>query len=336
MSITPKALPRMRIISIPLTRPRAALKNTIQNEPAKRILTYYQFQITSPPRPSKSASTSEDGEDSWMSRWRPEGGVVKWVTTKAADTWAGFGKEKAGWKLKTYQAGERLVDRMDFEELALKGIDPSLGPQVTQPDPSEKEAKHTGHPTTTIPLVYPSSISSGTSTLEELRALVAYRTPRHRRGFIGWMLFAPVTAPFMIIPVIPNLPFFFCVWRSWSHYKAYRASQYLQSLLDRGVIVPEASPALDLVYKDYAPESSSPEKISPENGNSHLNPSSNSNPSTNPDPKPPPSAHHTLLLTHDAVPAIISFFGLKPSALADLQRAVEQARVRVGSGRKVL
>lgn len=99
MSITPKALPRMRIISIPLTRPRATLKNTIQNEPAKRILTYYQFQITSPPRPSKSASTSEDGEDSWMSRWRPEGGVVKWVTTKAADTWAGFGKEKAGWKV---------------------------------------------------------------------------------------------------------------------------------------------------------------------------------------------------------------------------------------------
>ena len=26
--------------------------------------------------------------------------------------------------------GERLVDRMEFEELALKGIDPSLGPQV--------------------------------------------------------------------------------------------------------------------------------------------------------------------------------------------------------------
>jgi len=316
----------MRIIAIPLTRPRAALQFSIQNEHANRALTYYQFQITSPLKPSNSTSPSDDTKDSWLSWWRPEGGIVKWVSTKAADTWAGFGKANGGWKLKTYQAGERLVDRMDFEELALKGIDPSLGPSVTRPHSSEKGA------TTTIPLVYPPSISSSTSTLEELHALLAYRTPRHRRGFIGWMLFAPITAPFMIIPVIPNLPFFFCVWRSWSHYRAYRASQYLQSLLDSGVIVPEASPALDLVYKDYGPQSSSSEK-----GSSHSNISSNSDASTNPGPgKPPHPAQHTVLLTRDAVPAITSLFELKPSALADLQRAVEQARVRVESGRTVL
>jgi hypothetical protein len=34
--------------------------------------------------------------------------------------------------LKTYQFGEKLVDRMEFEELALKSIDPSLGPSITQ------------------------------------------------------------------------------------------------------------------------------------------------------------------------------------------------------------
>jgi hypothetical protein len=31
-------------------------------------------------------------------------------------------------QLKIYRYGEQLVDRMDFEELALKSIDPSLGP----------------------------------------------------------------------------------------------------------------------------------------------------------------------------------------------------------------
>ena len=36
-------------------------------------------------------------------------------------------------QLKTYQMGERLVDRMDFEELALKSIDPSLGPSIKHP-----------------------------------------------------------------------------------------------------------------------------------------------------------------------------------------------------------
>jgi hypothetical protein len=53
-------------------------------------------------------------------------------------------------QLKTYQAGERLVDRMDFEELALKGIDPSLGPQISHPDPPAKEAENAGHPNTTV------------------------------------------------------------------------------------------------------------------------------------------------------------------------------------------
>jgi hypothetical protein len=36
--------------------------------------------------------------------------------------------------LRTYELGERIVDRIDFEELALKGVDPSLGPSVTHAD----------------------------------------------------------------------------------------------------------------------------------------------------------------------------------------------------------
>ena len=100
MSVTTKALRQMRIITIPLTRPRAAFINSIQNERANRILTYYQFQITSPPKPSNPSSRSDDAKDSWLSWWRPEGGVMKWVSTKAADTWAGFGKANGGWKVR--------------------------------------------------------------------------------------------------------------------------------------------------------------------------------------------------------------------------------------------
>jgi hypothetical protein len=100
MSVTPKALRQMRIITIPLTRPRAAFINSIQNERANRGLTYYQFQITSPLKPSNTTSRSDDPKDSWLSRWTPEGGVMKWVSTKAADTWAGFGKANGGWKVR--------------------------------------------------------------------------------------------------------------------------------------------------------------------------------------------------------------------------------------------
>jgi hypothetical protein len=36
-------------------------------------------------------------------------------------------------QLKTYRHGEKLVDRIDFEELALKSIDPLLGPKLSSP-----------------------------------------------------------------------------------------------------------------------------------------------------------------------------------------------------------
>ncbi|KAF9468714.1 mitochondrial K+-H+ exchange-related-domain-containing protein [Collybia nuda] len=320
MSITPKALRQLRIIAIPLTRP-TTIQNSTKNALRSRILTYYQFQITSPPKPTPELANGESRP--W---WRPEGGVGNWITTKAAETWAGFGKAEGGWKLKTYQVGEQLVDRIDFEELALKGIDPSLGPTITHPGRNGAEVKSAHiekiRASRLIPLVYPPSINTGPVTLGELQALLAYRTPRHRKGFFFWMLIAPLTAPFMIIPIIPNLPFFFCVWRSWSHYKAYRSSQYLQSLLDSDSIVPDASPSLDIVYKDYAVDKSPAE--------------SEAKPESEPKAESAPPPHHRVLLTRDAVPAILSLFGLKPTAGADLQRAVEQARVRVKSGRGTL
>lgn len=90
-----------------------------------------------------------------------------------------------------------------------------------------------------IPLIYPSSLSSNRDSLEHFKTFLDDRMPRHRRGFYLWMIIAPLTAPFMIIrachfsslqsfiliflAVIPNLPFFFCVWRSWSHYKGTEA-----------------------------------------------------------------------------------------------------------------
>lgn len=35
-------------------------------------------------------------------------------------------------QLKVFRAGERIIDRIDFEELALKTVDPALGPKLTQ------------------------------------------------------------------------------------------------------------------------------------------------------------------------------------------------------------
>ena len=101
---------------------------------------------------------------------------------------------------------------------------------------------------------------------------------------------------------------------------AYRSSQYLQSLLDHDIIVPEACEPLDEVYKFYPPTS-----VSKSNSSS----SEFSIPKTDPDREP----QHTLLLGPEAVPAILSLFEFESTTGADLHRAIEQTRLRVASGR---
>lgn len=49
--------------------------------------------------------------------------------------------DTAALQRRTFVYGERQVDRMDFEELALKSLDPSLGPSLTRLGHSESDIK---------------------------------------------------------------------------------------------------------------------------------------------------------------------------------------------------
>lgn len=97
----------------------------------------------------------------------------------------------------------------------------------------------------------------------------------------------------------------------------YRASQYLQSLLQHDMIRPEASEALDQVYgtlllcSPHHESASSSSQMPFENGSSQV--------------------RQELLLTRDAVPAVLAAIKVEPGSTVagDLYRAVEQAKARV-------
>jgi len=280
----------MRIIALPLTSSVRGPRHTEKPSP----LVYYHFQM--PPKAENR-----------------RGGWVNWVTGKATHVWAQFGKApENSWKFKVFTYGERLVDRLDFEELALKGVDPSMGPKISHPrNPTEEQQK-----SVIIPLVHPKIVAP--SPLAHLETILTRRTPRHRKGFYTWMLLAPLTAPFMLIPVIPNFPFFFCVWRSWSHYRAYKASDYLQSLLRRGAIVPQHDAKLDGIYAKHAPSNV---------------PHDDTNPVSEAEKdKEGRTEGKKVLLGRDAVPRILELYGLPESAASDICRAVEQAGSRLRKG----
>lgn len=321
MSVIPSAKRAVRIIVLPLATPSARKSRGLGEH-----LTYYHF-VTPPPIEGKTRN--------WAA----------WVQNKAADLWAGLGKAPEGnWRRKAFLYGERLVDRLDFEELALKSFDTSLGPKIL-PVGRKDKIKPTDHPT--IPLIYPPSACE--SPIPHLRALLEKRTPRHKKGAIVWLAVSPLTAPFMLIPIIPNFPFFFCAWRAWSHYRAFKASQYLESFVERGAVLPQASSELDALYAEYAPVPPDPEAPeTPHPGSSYpagdasakrggdVDVEASETPmSASETPKGCPEASDTgrphLLLTRAAVPALERFLGLPSggSFASDVYRALEQARLRL-------
>ncbi|KAI0081610.1 hypothetical protein K474DRAFT_1613374 [Panus rudis PR-1116 ss-1] len=333
MSVVRAGKRSMRIIALPLcTHTRTATGRDSH-------LTYYHF-VTPPPKEPKKQ------------------GWTDWATAKAADLWAGFGKAPEGtWKRKTFLYGERLVDRIDFEELALKSIDTSLGPKLfsKRPDASATEdsaqSSSTTHSIPTIPLIYPGAVCN--SPMAHFRSLLEKRTPRHKRGAWFWLLISPLTAPFMIIPVIPNLPFFFCIWRSWHHYSAYKASAFLEQFVKRDAIKPIASPELDKIYAEYAPRPTPPSEA-PQTADLDTDASSTPTSTLHPSvsERPPvaesekchpntgsPQTDTTpkrLLLSKEAVPEIMKLFDIPPESTfaADVYRALEQARLRMDEENK--
>jgi hypothetical protein len=47
---------------------------------------------------------------------------------------------------------------------------------------------------------------------------------------------------------IPNLPFFYLVFRAWSHWRAFSGSKHLEFLLDKKLVTPHSSTILNELY----------------------------------------------------------------------------------------
>ncbi|KAJ7044848.1 mitochondrial K+-H+ exchange-related-domain-containing protein [Mycena alexandri] len=233
MAMIPRSMGSMRITALPLIRPVSGAW------PTRKLPIFYGYKIIAPP-PIKKTSTPRGG----FARWLPEDGLGKWASHKANQTWTGFGLAPAGTvKQRAFQLGERLMDQLDFEESNLKALDLSSAPPPKLNGQSVETATDAQ-----VPLVYPPSVLSGPQSLDHLKALVEERIPLHNRGLATWIFFAILSAPLKLIPIIPNFPFYFCAWRSWSHWKARRSAQYIQGLIQSNRIVPIALPPLDCVY----------------------------------------------------------------------------------------
>ncbi|KAF8171935.1 mitochondrial K+-H+ exchange-related-domain-containing protein [Mycena galopus ATCC 62051] len=282
----------MRIVALPLTR--AA--------PPQRVIAYYSFRVFPPPTPPSHKDSQPPG-------WLPKEGVVKWASYKLDTMWSGWGNAKTGtWRFRVFEFGERFLDRLDFEEGALKRIDVKNAPPASVPKDLtgvELEEAEAAWAKLQVPLVYPPSISSGPSALSDLRNILQTRIPQHNRGFWTFLLIAPLTAPFMIVPIIPNLPFFFCAWRAWSHYQALRGARHVDALLQNGKIIPTPDTTLDAVYAEAAADSKEADT--------------------------PANSKNTgrMIVTRGSLQHAMRALEMKPDEAKDVLRAYEQAMNRI-------
>lgn len=151
-------------------------------------------------------------------------------------------KYESGWQKKVTVYGNKLFQRLPYEEWGLKSVVPLS--ETRRAEELERRTKSN--------VKYPSSILGEERVRELLKWYASHERQRYHRKWMWASLFGmPITAPVALLPVIPNLPFFWLVFRWWSHWRAQNGSKHVEFLLDNELLdlaPSSASCTLDTAY----------------------------------------------------------------------------------------
>ncbi|KAJ2082229.1 hypothetical protein H4R24_001751 [Coemansia sp. RSA 988] len=158
--------------------------------------------------------------------------VTRWAL-KASDRWSKWAVyPRDTWRGKIFTYGERLMDRIDFKEYFLKEI------------PTKSEGAMVGQ----VDIVAPALLNEP-EIIAGLRSLAQIQEPYHGRWMKYCCYLLPISSLFTLVPVVPNFPFFYNLFRVYSHYKARHGAQHLLHLLDRNAYQVTFDPELNSWYE---------------------------------------------------------------------------------------
>lgn len=135
--------------------------------------------------------------------------ILDRATNKAADTWASWEKKEKGWQKTVVTYGNKILRRIPFEEWGLKSI-----PPLTK---TREDMWKSGK--SKLDVLFPGLYLHQGEVPKILQALATERQDLHRRKMYWSLVGLPITAPFALVPVIPNIPFFYLAFRAYSHWK---------------------------------------------------------------------------------------------------------------------
>ncbi|KAE8147838.1 mitochondrial K+-H+ exchange-related-domain-containing protein [Aspergillus avenaceus] len=164
--------------------------------------------------------------------------ILDRITNKAAETWAKWEEADKGWKKHLVLWGNRVQQRIPYEEWGLKSI-PSLNAQ-RRLDESYGSKK--------IDVLFPGNAIKTEKLQSMLYKIATDRQDLHRKRMWWSFIACPITAPIGLIPLVPNIPFFYLAYRGWSHWRALNGSKHLEYLVEKGLLNPISLPALERLY----------------------------------------------------------------------------------------
>ncbi|KHN98044.1 uncharacterized protein MAM_03805 [Metarhizium album ARSEF 1941] len=157
----------------------------------------------------------------------------------AARKWAEWEKKPSGWQRRTVDYGNHAFRRIPYEEWGLKSV-PPLSTRRQQDEVQGGE---------TVQLVFPGSVLREEHVLEAAARLAGERDGLHRRRLAWCLVGMPMTLPFALVPIVPNLPFFYLAYRAWSHWRAVAGGRHVRWLVEQKLLTPTPSPTLDGLYR---------------------------------------------------------------------------------------
>ncbi|KAG8166565.1 hypothetical protein KVR01_002254 [Diaporthe batatas] len=237
--------------------------------------------------------------------------LLERIQEKAAKTWAGWEQKKSGWQKTVVGYGNEALKRIPYEEWALKSVPPL--------STKRKDDELRGNDK--VEVIYPRKLVSADKVTEVLNALSTEREALHRRRLLWCFVGMPISAPFALVPIIPNIPFFYLVYRAWSHWRALAGGKHIQFLLQNKLLIHTPSPKLDEVYSEQEP----PLPSTPETTTTPGEPK-NKNPTLPKDAQPEDG--ETMLLSQSNGKIMTQALDL-PQLEIELERAIWQVETAI-------
>ncbi|XP_041018526.1 uncharacterized protein C23H3.12c [Juglans microcarpa x Juglans regia] len=135
--------------------------------------------------------------------------LVDFVSLKMNRAWVGLEKAPQGTiKNKIHGLGLRLLARVKPSEIFFKSITKDV---------------------TNVEVTYPLSLNARL-VRRRLRHIAMRGTIIHKKYFYGSVTLLPLTTVFTVLP-LPNIPFFWVLFRTYSHWRALQGSEKLLQLV---------------------------------------------------------------------------------------------------------